>query len=68
MGVVLSRILPPPEGEAVGTSIRVPKAMLKRIDDVAEESGHSRTDVILHFLRWALQEYELERAEKRTKK
>lgn len=65
--VAVSRILPPkdPEGELVATSLRIPEALVKRLDVVAKESSYSRTEVILHFLRWALQEYE---AEKRPKK
>ncbi len=61
--VAVSRILPPreDEGESIGVSLRIPEALLKRIDAVAKEAGYSRTEVLLHFTRWAIQEYEAER-------
>jgi predicted DNA-binding protein len=68
-GVSVSRILPPKEfGEAVTTSLRMPKGMMARLDAVAQESGYTRTEVILHFLKWALEEYEVEKASERKAK
>lgn len=54
-----------PEGEGVGypLSMRYPKGLLKRIDKVAKETGNTRTDTILHMLRWALAEVDRQRAE-----
>lgn len=59
-----SRILPPKdaEGEIIPTSLRFPRGLLAKLDVVARESGYSRTEVITHFVRWALQEYEMEKA------
>jgi metal-responsive CopG/Arc/MetJ family transcriptional regulator len=61
----VSKILPPAEGETTQFGIRAPISLVERLDAVAKESGHSRTDVVLHFLRWALQEYESEKKAKR---
>lgn len=58
----VSNILPPAEGDTKPVSLRVPEMLLKRIDAISKASGHSRTDVMLHFLRWATQEYELEQS------
>lgn len=67
--VAVSRILPPKEDTKVmvTTSLRVPPAMLKRLDEIAEESGYTRSEVMLHFWRWAIQEYEAEQASRRKK-
>ncbi len=68
-GVSESRILPPKEeGDTVTTSLRMPRAMIARLDEIADESGYSRTEVILHFCRWAIQEWEAERATKKGRK
>ena len=56
----VSRILPPSEGATTQISLRMPNAILVKLDGIAEDSGHPRSDVIMHFLRWALQEYEAE--------
>ncbi len=70
-GVAVSRILPPKvDHEApVTTSLRVPPPMLKELDEIAKESGYTRTEVMLHFWTWAIQEYRREQREKvRAKK
>jgi predicted DNA-binding protein len=61
--VDVSKILPPKqdEGELVTTSLRMPRVMIERLDSIAKESGYSRTEVMLHFVRWAIQEYEAEK-------
>lgn len=66
----VSRILPPKEdeGEPLSTSLRIPKAILGRIDAVAKASNYTRTEVILHFLRWALEEYDAEQETDRKAK
>lgn len=53
-----------PKGEGAGSplSIRFPKTVLTRIDAAAKATGNSRTETILHLLRWALDEYEAQRA------
>lgn len=60
--VAVSRILPPKEqeGDLIPTSLRIPSVILKKLDAISKESGYIRTEVMLHFLRWAIQEYEAE--------
>jgi metal-responsive CopG/Arc/MetJ family transcriptional regulator len=64
----VSRILPPKdiEGEPVTTSLRLPKGIVHKLDVIAQETNYSRTEVITHFMRWAIQEYEAEKT--RSKK
>ncbi len=66
----MSRILPPKEDSepAVTTSLRVPPSMLRELDSIAKESGYSRTEVMLHFWTWAIQEYRLEQKTKQSKR
>lgn len=51
--------------ELVTTSLRLPKAMLKDLDETAEEQDLSRTEVMVHLLRWALEQYKSEKKGKR---
>lgn len=69
-GVAVSRILPPKEEAepAVTTSLRVPPSMLRELDAIAKESGYTRTEVMLHFWTWAIQEYRAEQKAKQSKK
>lgn len=55
-------LIPVGEGKGKPLSMRVPEQVLKRIDKVAHETQNSRTDAILHLLRWALDKYGAERA------
>lgn len=62
----MSPIIPPGEGVAKPLSMRYPEQLLKRIDAIAKETRHTRTDTIMHLLRWAVTRYEEEHdAEKR---
>lgn len=49
-------------------SLRFPAKLLARLDAVAKVTGHPRTDVILHLVRWGLDEYERQRAEEAVSK
>jgi hypothetical protein len=67
--VSVSRILPPKEDqEMVTTSLRMPRALIAELEAVAKESGYTRSDVIVHFCRWALEEYKRERVERKRSK
>lgn len=70
MGVAVSRILPPKEDASVmvTTSLRVPPEMLRELDEIAQSSGYTRSEVMLHFWRWAIQEYRTEQKGKASKK
>jgi len=62
-------ILPPFEGPAVPTSIRVPKKLLERLDEISRRSELTRSEVIVHILRWGCEQAESQLAsdEKRAK-
>lgn len=55
-----------PENEEKGPSrplaLRFPVALIKRLDRAAAATGNSRTQVIIHLLRWGLDRYEQARA------
>lgn len=70
-GSTLSKILPPKENEKdfEAFSVRLPKSLVRGLEAVSEESGHSRNQVVIHFLKWAMTEYANEReAEKKHRK
>lgn len=57
-------VVPEGEGETtVQIGVRTPEKLLERIDRCAKETGNDRTATVLHLLRWALSQYEKERAE-----
>lgn len=57
----LKKIVPQGEGPGSPLSMRFPKALLKRLDACATATGNTRTEVVMHLLRWALESYETER-------
>lgn len=61
--VRLGKILPKFEGETVSTSIRMPKGMQDELKSISALSGHPVSDVIIYFMRWAIQEWHAERQE-----
>jgi predicted DNA-binding protein len=58
-------VIPESEGPTMPLSLRFPRRILDRLDAVAKVTGHPRTDVILHLVRWGLDEYERQRNEER---
>lgn len=56
-----SPILPESEGEAKTVTFRMPEALLRRVDAAAAATGHSRTVVLVHLTRWALDQFENDR-------
>lgn len=61
-------IVPQGEGPGAPLSMRFPKGLLKRVDACADATGNTRTDVVMHLLRWALETYETERLREQVKK
>jgi hypothetical protein len=56
-------VLPPKEeGTLEPAAFRLPKSLIKELDEIAEESNWSKNQVVIHFLRWARDEYRKERA------
>lgn len=53
------KILPPKvaESESVQFSLRMPKKLVAAVDKIAADTGYNRTEVVTHFVRWALDEY-----------
>ena len=72
-----SSILPPKrEPKTRGSTVHLPDDVWERLDEIAEETraddpngaGYSRNEVIAHFIRWAMREYETERRAKKKAK
>lgn len=62
LGELVAPVLPPKEtGEKIAqTPLRLPASILARVDEIAEDEDYSRNEVLVHFVRWALGEYERE--------
>lgn len=58
----MNPIIPTGEGKGSPLSFRVPKLLLKRIDAIASATKNSRSEAVLHLLRWACDAYEKSRA------
>lgn len=58
-----SKILPPDEGPFKPISWRIPAKLLARVDAIGKMTRLSRQDVLVHFVRWAVEEYEREQAQ-----
>lgn len=61
----VSPILPPkgPAGPFVPTTVRLPKPLLDLIEQIAEEEGYSRNEVVMHFLQFAVAAFQREKAQ-----
>lgn len=66
--VRMGKMLPKFEGPTVSTSIRMPAGMRDEIKKVSEKTGHPTSEVIIYFLRWALQEWDADQEAEREKK
>lgn len=52
-------IPPKPKPEETATStVRLAKAMIAKLDEIAAALGYSRNEVIVLFLQWAITEHE----------
>jgi hypothetical protein len=65
---VLTLILPPKHrrGDTGSVTLRVPRPMLRELEAEASHSGYTRTEVVLHLLRYGLDALAKERAEQRS--
>lgn len=59
-------VIPDGEGPTTPLSIRFPQKLIEQLDAVAEATNNSRSEVVLHLVRWGLEEYERQRAEEQT--
>lgn len=53
--------LPPNEGESVPLSFRLGEKLFARVEQIAAETGLSKSDVMVHFTRWACDEYDADK-------
>jgi hypothetical protein len=66
--VYMSKVLPPAEDEAsTQISIRIPNSLIAVAERASKATGHKRSTVYVHFMRWGAQEWEKERAEEKKK-
>lgn len=56
-------VVPEGEGPTQPLSIRFPKRLIERLDEVAKTTGNDRSTVVLHMVRWALEEFDRQRLE-----
>ena len=61
-------VVPEGEGVAQPVSLRIPERLIERLDAVAKATGNPRTETILHLVRWALDEYDAQRAAEKVAK
>lgn len=61
-------VVPQGEGPTSPLSVKFPEKLIERLDEVAKATGNTRSSVILHLVRWGLDEYERQRAEEATQK
>ena len=59
------QIVPRGIGETKPLSIRFPVDLLRRLDACAAETDNSRSEVVVHMVAWALDQYEEQRAAER---
>lgn len=60
----MSRVVPPPvetSPTSQTVSFKWPFELIAEVDVVARETGHNRTQTVIHLLRYAIREYKLER-------
>lgn len=60
-------IVPESEGPSRPLSIRFPEGIIKRLDEVAKQTGNDRSTVILHLCRWGLDEVERQQLEEKRR-
>lgn len=75
--IQVSEVIPPTE-KVTRTSVQLPDSMWERLTSIAKTMSeeakregrkpYTRDDVIYHFCRWGMQEWESERATKRGRR
>lgn len=65
-GDTLSSILPPKQKEFVTTSIRMLKWLLSEIQEIADESGYTRNEVMCRFIEAGIHRYRAEKEQNST--
>jgi hypothetical protein len=61
-------VLPENEGELEVLSLKMPRKLRERIDAAAKTAGLNRTQTMLSLMRWALEQFDLQRAEEKAAK
>jgi metal-responsive CopG/Arc/MetJ family transcriptional regulator len=62
----ISKLLPPKTSNThAQLSLRVPAEIIDGLDEVAGDVGYTRSQVVVRFLRWAIEQYKEEKAEGR---
>lgn len=71
----MSPILPPKGGtKLTGSTVYLSPEAWEKLKEIADQTkaedgkGYSRNEVIIHFLEWAMREYEKERQAEKVKK
>lgn len=64
------KIVPPRKWstESGQISIRLPKDMVERLDEISKETGYSRAEIAFYFFDWAIPEYERQKLEREGEK
>ena len=58
-------VIPAGEGPTTPLSIRFSERLIAQLDRVADDTGNNRSEVVVHLVRWGLEEYERQRAEEK---
>lgn len=61
-------VVPEGEGPTSPLSIRFPKKVIERLDEVAKATGNDRSTVILHLVRWGLEEFDRQRLDEERRR
>lgn len=63
--VLVRPVIPDGEGPTTPLSIRFPERLIEQLDKVAAATSNTRSEVVLHLVRWGLEEYERQRNDER---
>lgn len=54
-----------PKEKLLPLSVKFPTDVIRRLDEVSEDTGNNRSAVILYLVRWGLEQYEAQKAKGR---